>query len=290
MDGSATDASASFRAAPRENGGSTRCSQAPLVMGQSDGLRAACREVPLSVRLATRTASANGATANGRDVDPVEVGGDAVLNSSHGKTSNCTLHASGIHGQMPQSVAFRGTAGVVFRPVRAKTPRTAVRLSPLVNWCTLALVGVRRKTPCRFARLVTFVHRLSDRADEHDVDIVAAGLSFYALLGLFPALLALVSIYGLVADPASVKSVLTTLARTLPPQARAVVVQGVGDFVERSSSDLTLRLVFGIIAVLWSSSSGMSVLVRAINVAYEVKEKRSFFADARWRCFSRWAA
>jgi len=127
------------------------------------------------------------------------------------------------------------------------------------------------------SELLSFARELSDRADEHEADIVAAGLSFYALLGLFPALLALVSIYGLVADPVSVQGVLVALARTLPPQARAIVVQSLADFVQRPSGDLTLRVVIGTLAVLWSSSSGMGALVRAINVAYDVTGRRSFF-------------
>jgi membrane protein len=129
----------------------------------------------------------------------------------------------------------------------------------------------------RFSPLVNLLRDVNDRANEHDVDIVAAGLSFYALLGLFPALLAVVSIYGLVADPASVEAALGALVRTLPPQARKLVIESVAEFVRRSSGDLTFRIVFGFIGVLWSSSSGMSVLVRAINVAYDVKEHRSFF-------------
>jgi membrane protein len=107
--------------------------------------------------------------------------------------------------------------------------------------------------------------------------MVAAGLSFYSLLGLFPALLAVVSIYGLVADPMSVENGLTSLARTLPPQARQLVLDGLAGFVERSSGDLKFSIVLGIGAVLWSSSSGMGVLVRAINVACDLKEHRGFF-------------
>jgi membrane protein len=131
--------------------------------------------------------------------------------------------------------------------------------------------------PPRLKTLYDVCRRVSDRGTDHDVDMAAAGLSFYALLGLFPSLLAIVSIYGLVSDPARVKAVLASLARTLPPQARALVLESLADFVKRPSGTLTLRIVFGLAAVLWSSSSGMSVLVRAINVAYEVKEHRSFF-------------
>jgi membrane protein len=136
-------------------------------------------------------------------------------------------------------------------------------------------------SPGPFRRWVNARYELvlavSQRGDDHDLDIVAAGLSFYALLGLFPALLALVSIYGLVADPVSVQGVLTEFARTLPHQARILVTEGLADFVLRTSGDLTFSIVFGIIAVLWSSSSGMSVLVRAINRAHGLQEKRSFF-------------
>ncbi len=131
--------------------------------------------------------------------------------------------------------------------------------------------------PPRLKALYEVCRRVSDRGTEHDVDMAAAGLSFYALLGLFPSLLAIVSIYGLVANPESVQAVLTSLARTLPPQARELVLTSLSEFVKRSSGDLTLRIVFGLVAVLWSSSSGIGLLVRAINVAYEVKEHRSFF-------------
>ncbi|HEV8548832.1 MAG TPA: YihY/virulence factor BrkB family protein, partial [Polyangiaceae bacterium] len=99
-----------------------------------------------------------------------------------------------------------------------------------------------------------------------------------ALLGLFPGMLAVISIYGLVADPSTVKGVLGTFAGTLPPQARAVVNEALVAFVVRPSGNLTLRVVVGILAVLWSSSNGMGVLVRAINTASDNRERRSFFA------------
>jgi len=124
---------------------------------------------------------------------------------------------------------------------------------------------------------VALLRRVNARASEHDVDIVAAGLSFYALLGLFPSLLGVVSLYSLVADPHRVQQVFGVLARTLPPQAARLVTQGLAAFVRRSSSDLTFSVVVGFLAVLWSSSSGMGSLVRALNVAFDVKERHSFF-------------
>jgi membrane protein len=125
---------------------------------------------------------------------------------------------------------------------------------------------------------IALIRRVIRLADEHDADLVAAGLAFYGLLGFFPALLATVSIYGLVADPVSVERVLASLARAMPPSAREVVLTGLGDFVKRSSESLGASVALGLLAVLWSASSAMSVLVRAINVAYGIKEKRNFFA------------
>lgn len=132
--------------------------------------------------------------------------------------------------------------------------------------------------PSRAARLFALLREVGERADDHDADMIAAGLSFYALLGLFPGMLAVISIYGLVADPTSVSRVLGSFARTMPPQARAVVNEALVAFVVRPSGDLTLRVVVGILAVLWSSSNGMGVLVRAINTASDIRERRSFFA------------
>jgi membrane protein len=130
-------------------------------------------------------------------------------------------------------------------------------------------------------RLFALLRRVDALADSHDADIVAAGLAFYGLLGLFPSLLAIVSVYGLVADPAEVEGALTSLAHALPSQARVLVVGGLAEFVERPSESLGFRLAFGLIAALWSSSSAMAVLVRAINVAYGLPEHRSFFGRRR---------
>jgi membrane protein len=126
--------------------------------------------------------------------------------------------------------------------------------------------------------LVALIRQVIRLADAHGADLAAAGLAFYGLLGFFPALLAIVSIYGLIADPASVEQVLASLARAMPPSAREIVLKGLGDFVKRPSGSLGVSVALGLLAVLWSASSAMSVLVRAINIAYGIPERRNFFA------------
>jgi membrane protein len=133
----------------------------------------------------------------------------------------------------------------------------------------------------RLGRTYVLARKVVDTAGDHDVDIVAAGLAFYGLLGLFPTLLATVSLYGLIADPADVQRVLTPLIVNLPEQARTVVGAGLSEFVTRSSGRLSLSLVLSLLTLLFSASTAMSALVRAINVAYAIPERRSFFKRRR---------
>lgn len=132
-----------------------------------------------------------------------------------------------------------------------------------------------------FKRYWDLIKRVSDQADADNADIVAAGLSFYGILGLFPGLLAMVSLYGLIADPMALQRAIDGVARSLPPAARELVIGELSNFIARDSHRLSVGMILGFLAVLWSASSAMSVLVRAINLAYDIPERRSFFKRRR---------
>jgi membrane protein len=143
------------------------------------------------------------------------------------------------------------------------------------------LRATQRMAQPKLKQIWALLKRVSDEADADDADIVAAGLAFYGLLGLFPALLAAVSLFGLVADPVAIQHATAGLARSLPVAARDLVLGELSKFVTQSSRSLSLGALVGFLAVLWSSSSAMGVLVRAINLAYDLPEKRSFFQRRR---------
>jgi membrane protein len=130
-------------------------------------------------------------------------------------------------------------------------------------------------------RYWSLIRRVSNEADADDADIVAAGLAFYGVLGIFPALLAMVSLYGLVADPVAIQHTIYGVARSLPASARDLVTDELSKFVARPTRSLSLSMIVAFLAVLWSSSSAMSVLVRAINVAYDLPQRRSFLQRRR---------
>jgi membrane protein len=105
----------------------------------------------------------------------------------------------------------------------------------------------------------------------------AAGVTFYALLALFPAIAAFVSIYGLFADPQTIMSHLDVLAGILPGGGMAVIQEQFTRLVAQPSGALTLGVVFGVLTSLWSANGGMKGLFDALNVVYGEEEKRGFF-------------
>src|SRR3954451_23681344 len=104
----------------------------------------------------------------------------------------------------------------------------------------------------------------------------AAGVTFYALLALFPAIAAFISIYGLFADPQTIVDHLDVLAGVLPGGGMVVIQEQFTTLVAQPSGALTLGVVFGLLTSLWSANGGMKGLFDALNVVYGEEEKRSF--------------
>lgn len=109
--------------------------------------------------------------------------------------------------------------------------------------------------------------------DRDQLTVVAAGLAFYAILSVFPAMLAVVSVYGLFAAPEEVQLQLTPLYEVMPDAAAELVYRQVQDLV-RQRTQLGLGLVLSLAAVLWSTSTGMGSLVRGIDMAYSGHRRR----------------
>ena len=108
------------------------------------------------------------------------------------------------------------------------------------------------------------------------ISLVAAGCAFYATLALFPAISMLVSIYGLVFDPATVGPQLAVLRNLLPPSAYQLIADRVQVLVSKPPGTLTFSLALSIMIALWSSSTGTKSILGALNLAYEERETRSF--------------
>ncbi|MFA5516629.1 MAG: YihY/virulence factor BrkB family protein [Desulfuromonadales bacterium] len=121
------------------------------------------------------------------------------------------------------------------------------------------------------------VLRVKDEQKRDNLSVVAAGVAFYSLLAIFPALAAAVSIYGLVADPAQLQQQLQSLSQMLPQQAYQILDQQLSSLVRQSGQALGLGVALGILVALWSANKGMKALITSLNITYNEKEKRGFF-------------
>jgi membrane protein len=104
----------------------------------------------------------------------------------------------------------------------------------------------------------------------------AAAVTFYALLALFPAIAALVSIYGLFADPASIEHNLDSISGVLPGGALDVIRDQLNRLAAQPRGTLGISFLIGLVISLWSANGGIKALFDALNVVYEEKEERSF--------------
>jgi membrane protein len=104
----------------------------------------------------------------------------------------------------------------------------------------------------------------------------AAGVTFYSLLALFPGIAALVSIYGVFADPSTIVSDLDTIAGFAPGGAIDVLRQQLTRLAAQGSTRLGVGFLVGLMVSLWSANSGIKALFDALNAVYQEKEKRSF--------------
>ncbi len=118
---------------------------------------------------------------------------------------------------------------------------------------------------------------LMTRIKRHNTIMIAASLSYYALLAMFPAAIAAVSIYGLVADPVTLENQITDLTAALPTETATFVSSQLEKIVATSPESLGLATAVSIVLALWSASAGTKALISAINHAYGEPETRSFF-------------
>jgi membrane protein len=113
----------------------------------------------------------------------------------------------------------------------------------------------------------------SDVAQNHNFSFAAA-LSYYLLLALFPALIALATLVGYLPIPHIFNTIVGAMARVVPPQSMGLVRRVVADVTSRNHAAL---LSFGLLGALWTCSSAFATMIEALNVAYEVPETRSMW-------------
>ncbi|MDZ5699629.1 YihY/virulence factor BrkB family protein [Chelativorans sp. M5D2P16] len=121
------------------------------------------------------------------------------------------------------------------------------------------------------------MRRSATKFTRERISLVAAGITFYLILALFPALAAFVSLYGFFADPQTVADHLTYLEGVLPAAGLDLIREQLNALTSGDPQSLGLGFLISFALAFWSANNGIKALFQGMNVAYGESEKRGFF-------------
>ncbi len=138
--------------------------------------------------------------------------------------------------------------------------------------------GRDAKTPVEIPALgwkdVAF--RMKAAISKDRVGLVAAGVAFYGLLALFPAITALIAISGLLIDPSEIVTQLNSLSGLVPDEVITIISEQATAVAGSREGGLRFAALIGLLFAFYSASRGVASLIEGINVAYDEDEKRGF--------------
>ena len=118
--------------------------------------------------------------------------------------------------------------------------------------------------------------RVMDEIGRDRVMIVAGGVTFYAILSLFPLIAAFVALYGLFADRSDVAGLIDGMRGAVPQELLELVEEQLDRLLSVESGTLTLTSLIALAIAFWSANGGIKGLMEAMNIAYDEREERSF--------------
>ncbi|MGY1844102.1 YihY/virulence factor BrkB family protein [Modestobacter sp. SYSU DS0875] len=138
--------------------------------------------------------------------------------------------------------------------------------------------GVHARTPMQIPARgwLQVVKRAWAENNADNMPIIAGGVAFFAFLSIFPALIATISIYGLVASPEQVAEQIEALSDQLPESAQEILTEQLTDITSNAGGALTFGLIASVLGALWTASGGVNNMVKAVNIAYDEVETRNF--------------
>jgi membrane protein len=119
--------------------------------------------------------------------------------------------------------------------------------------------------------------RVREETTKDNASLIAAGLALYALLAIFPALAAAVSLYGLFASPDQIAQQVESFSGVLPQQAADILRTALQNLASQQGQALGIGAIIGFLLALWSARKGVVALMTATNIAYDEEEERGFF-------------
>lgn len=125
--------------------------------------------------------------------------------------------------------------------------------------------------------------RVKNDISQKNLSLIAAGAAFYAFLAIPSAITALVSLYGLIADPGDVQRQVQAMQGVMPGEAVSLISAQLTNLTSHSSKTLGIGLVLSVLVALWSATSATTSMMSALNIVYGENEKRGlikYYASA----------
>lgn len=115
----------------------------------------------------------------------------------------------------------------------------------------------------------------AETTDDH-VSMVAASIAFYGLLAIFPAIAAMISIWGLLFDPQQIAQQMESVTGALPEDAAGIINDQVQAVAAGAGTGVSIAAIVGILLALYSASKGMQAMIEGLNIIYDEEEQRGF--------------
>lgn len=125
-----------------------------------------------------------------------------------------------------------------------------------------------------FSEWKAILLKVKDQIGENNVVIVSAGVGFFGFLAIFPAIMALISIYGFVMGPQEIEEQVSNISSMMPEQTHEILQYRVDQFIQSTGESLGWGTVFAILLGIWIANIGTKSLFRGINIAYDTKSHR----------------
>lgn len=121
-----------------------------------------------------------------------------------------------------------------------------------------------------------FIYAVMMRSAHDNMSLVAAGVAFYLLLAVFPALITFLSIYGLFLNPTTAAEQVAAVTAILPDEAARLIIDMIRNLAQRSSADLNATAALSLGIATWSARNGVAALMTGVNIANDTSETRSY--------------
>ena len=126
-----------------------------------------------------------------------------------------------------------------------------------------------------------FLYGLWARTDRAELGLIAAGVAFFGFLAIFPAIAAVIAIWGFAADPVVLREQIAPLQQFLPGDAYLLLSGQVEALIASNSSTLGLSTLLSLLFALWSARAGVAALIRGLNAIHHLPNRLGMWHQLR---------